>query len=89
LLLHFGFTTKDFSSYDNLMSSSPLKKLITNYDKGSKLTYLAIRERIGTAKDNARKLDIYAKTNYKNTHEPYLFPCYTSFHELLKAIDDF
>ncbi len=50
------------------MSSSPLKKLITNYDKGSKLTYLAIRERIGTAKDNERKLDIYEKRNYKKTH---------------------
>ncbi|EOI5726529.1 RloB family protein, partial [Cronobacter turicensis] len=89
LLLHFGYTTRSFSSYDNLISSSPLKKLIANYDKGSKLTYLAIRERIGAAKDNARKLDVYAKANYKNTHEPYQFPCYTSFHKLLEAIDGF
>ncbi len=89
LLLHFGYTTKTFLSYDNLISISPLKKLIANYDKGSKLTYLAIRERIGTAKDNARKLAAYAKDNYKNKHEPYQFPCYTSFHKLLEAIDGF
>lgn len=89
LLLHFGYTTKAFSSYNNLISNSPLKKLIPGYDKGSKLTYRNIRGRIVDAKNNARKLSSYAKSNCESNHEPYKFPCYTSFHELLEAIDRF
>lgn len=89
LLLHFGFTTKAFTSYSNLMSSSPLKRLIPDYSKGSKSTYMSLRERVNDAKSNAKKLASYASSNYGNVGQPYLFPSYTSFHKLLEAIDKF
>lgn len=89
LLLHFGYTTKAFTSYSNLMSASPLKKLLPDYDKGSKITYMNIKDRVSNAKINATKLKVYAMANNKKTTQPYSFPAYTSFHELLEAIDSF
>ncbi|HFV8820852.1 TPA: RloB family protein [Escherichia coli] len=89
LLLHFGYTTRSFSSYENLMSASPFKSLLPNYNKGSSSTYDVLKNRIGKARKNAAQLEIFVKSDNENIHEPYKFPCYTSFHKLLDAIDNF
>lgn len=71
------------------MSASPFKDLLPNYNKGSSSTYNVLKNRIGKARKNAAQLEIFVKSDNENIHEPYKFPCYTSFHKLLDAIDNF
>ncbi|MEK8164828.1 RloB family protein [Morganella morganii] len=89
ILMHFGYTTKEFISYKDLISSSPLKKLIPDYDKGSKNTYYFLKEKISDAKENSKRLSCYAKHNNATTTPEYLYKSYTNFHDLLENIDSF
>lgn len=55
-LLHFGYTTKAFTSNVDLLNE--LKKHIGSYEK-NKNTYLSIKESTGQAINNAKKLEKY------------------------------
>lgn len=94
ILLHCGYTTKTFTSYSDLASNSPLKKIFPNYDKGDRGIYNLLRSSkdgkisIDNAIANADKLRKHNIRQYGDLDD-YHYEAFTAFDQLLKAIDDF
>lgn len=59
-LLHFRYTTRAFNSYEEVVAE--LRKHITNYDKAVDV-YGRLEDYLGTAVDNAKRLEQYQIDN--------------------------
>ncbi|NUW69558.1 RloB family protein [Vibrio coralliilyticus] len=96
LLWHFSASQASYTSYDNLIAKSNLKKYlagvgIDNYEKGDPLLYDKLKNKVDAAKANSEKVnkcivDASAKGKATPIHE--LSP-YSDFYKLLNAIDEF
>ena len=95
LLLHFVGSTACYSSFDNLMNESPLKKKleevgIKSYEKGADDLFGYIKEGVDDARRRAKRMNEDALSSCERADSPpyWLYP-YTAFHLLLDEIDDF
>ncbi len=89
LLLHLKYSTASYSSYDDLISKSNLKTLLTakglkkEYDKADILIFDTLKDDISTAIKNAEKVKINAFSSAELGKEfPCFFNAYTDVHEL-------
>jgi hypothetical protein len=95
ILLHFKKNTACYSSYDDLISNSALKKElakigIANYEKGSLDLFAMIAGGVGSARDRAVAMNLATQNSAPpGATAPHLLNPYTDMHLLLDAIDDF
>lgn len=95
ILLHFVKNSASYTSYTDLMSSSPIKKElakigIAKYEKGEKKIFDLIDGNIGIARMNAEDMNAQTRAAAQaNMLEPYFLNPYTEVHKLLDAIDEF
>lgn len=95
ILLHFKQNTAPYTSYDNLMSASELKRElqkagIHNYEKGDVDIFRAIFHKLDEAR--ARAVTMNSATEHSappNVDRPYQLNPYTEVYKLLDAIDSF
>jgi hypothetical protein len=96
ILLHFCYTEKPFSSYDNLIAESNLKDCLAKvgihkYDKGDNELYAKIKHGIKRARCNAKRLNysmLAATDGVIDGTKGYLYDCYVDMYRLLDAIDE-
>lgn len=94
VLLHFEYTDRPYTSFDNLMRDSNLKKHlrelgINTYDKGDDILYFKICGNINTAKKRAQRLMKNSKEFNPKGSNPYDINPSTNIYELLLDIDNF
>lgn len=95
ILLHLVNSNASYTSCDDLLSKSKLKKElkkrgIINYDKADSKVFEVISSDIDVAKERAKKMNqATLNSSYDTENTPYKLNPYTRVHELLDAIDDF
>jgi hypothetical protein len=95
ILLHFKQNTATYSSYDDLMSSSDLKKELSKvgvnkYEKGNVDIFRVISANLGDARNRAKDMNEFTISSApKHIKQPYQLNPYTDIHLLLDAIDSF
>ena len=94
LLLHFSYSTTSYSSCDDLLRNSPLKKNlrqigIDKYEKGNIDLYTKLKDNVSTARTRAIKLNKSIKETFSIGAKPYEMNPYCDFNLVLDAIDDF
>jgi len=91
ILLHFEMSTASYSSCDDLIKNSALRKEhIKNYDKGDKKIFDEIFDRIDDAKSNAISMNEgIEKTADHSWKKPYQLNPFSDVYKLLDAIQDF
>lgn len=95
ILLHFVDSSACYSSYDNLISQSPLKKKledigVKNYDKGSDNLFSLLKDDVSKARRRAEKINADTlRCCDRPDSPPYFLNPYTDFYLLLDAIDKF
>lgn len=93
ILLHFEYSAKPYSSYDDLISNSNLKANlkrlgIEKYEKGCKDIYFYVRGGLSNARKRAKRLNEEMEKTSKSDR-PYVHTIYMDFYKVLDAIDAF
>ncbi|UTW03092.1 RloB domain-containing protein [Amphritea atlantica] len=94
VLLHFMYSARPYSNFEDLLANSPLKQElrnrgIQNYDKASADIVSILMPLVETARQNADRLNKATLAAAPVNAQRYEHNPYTDFHEVLNAIDTF